>query len=82
MPNVRNNLAPSAPADLAAMDLAELEAALAAIGHPAFHARQICRQLLPPRMRAPPPGVRLHRQRLPRALRLHFQIADARLLLQ
>jgi 23S rRNA (adenine2503-C2)-methyltransferase len=41
MPNVRNNLAPSAPADLAAMDLAELEAALAAIGHPAFHARQV-----------------------------------------
>ncbi|HEV3214418.1 MAG TPA: 23S rRNA (adenine(2503)-C(2))-methyltransferase RlmN [Vicinamibacterales bacterium] len=41
MPNVRNNLAPSAPTDLAAMDLAELEAALAAIGYPAFHARQI-----------------------------------------
>ena len=41
MPNVRNSLAPSARMDLASMDRAELEAALAAMGHPAFHARQI-----------------------------------------
>jgi 23S rRNA (adenine2503-C2)-methyltransferase len=41
MPNVRNSLAPSARADLTSLDLAELEAALAATGHPAFHARQI-----------------------------------------
>jgi len=51
-----------------------------------FHARQIRWQLLPPRMRALPPGARgalyARRQRLPRAHRLHFQIADARLHLQ
>jgi 23S rRNA (adenine2503-C2)-methyltransferase len=41
MPNVRNSLAPAARADLAAMDLAEIEAALVAGGHPPFHARQI-----------------------------------------
>jgi 23S rRNA (adenine2503-C2)-methyltransferase len=41
MPNVPNNLAAAARADLAPMDLGELEAALLAIGHPAFHARQI-----------------------------------------
>jgi len=41
MPNVRNSLAPRARADLASMDLPELEAAIAAIGHPAYHARQV-----------------------------------------
>ena len=40
MPNVRNSLAPDLP-DLGSMDLAELEAALEARGHPRFHARQI-----------------------------------------
>src|SRR5437867_10345030 len=38
MPNVRNSLAPPSRADLASMDLPELEAA---IGHPAYHARQV-----------------------------------------
>jgi 23S rRNA (adenine2503-C2)-methyltransferase len=41
MPNVRNSLAAAAREDLAAMDLPEIEAALDAGGHPAFHARQI-----------------------------------------
>jgi len=41
MPNVRNSLAADDRPDLASMDLAELEAALEARGHPRFHARQI-----------------------------------------
>jgi 23S rRNA (adenine2503-C2)-methyltransferase len=41
MPNVRNGLAADHRPDLAAMDLAELEGALAGRGHPRFHARQI-----------------------------------------
>ena len=41
MPNVRNSLAADSRPDLASMDLAELEAALEARGHPRFHARQI-----------------------------------------
>src|SRR5437773_8755279 len=41
MPNVRNSLAPPSRADLASMDLPELEAAIAAIGHPAYNARQV-----------------------------------------
>src|SRR5438445_537256 len=41
MPNVRNSLAPPSRADLASMDLPELEAAMAAIGYPAYHARQV-----------------------------------------
>ena len=41
MPNVRNSLAADGRIDFAAMDLAELEAALEARGHPRFHARQI-----------------------------------------
>ena len=43
MPNVRNSLAADSRADLATMDLAELEAALEQRGHPRFHARQIFR---------------------------------------
>ena len=41
MPNVRNTLAADGRPDLGSMDLAELEAALEARGHPRFHARQI-----------------------------------------
>ena len=41
MPNVRNSLEADRRPDLAAMELAELEAALEARGHPRFHARQI-----------------------------------------
>lgn len=41
MPNVRNSLAAESAADLSTMDLAELEAALDARGHPRYHARQI-----------------------------------------
>src|SRR3954463_3544477 len=41
MPNVENSLAPATRADIASMDLAELESALTATGHAAFHARQI-----------------------------------------
>ncbi len=41
MPNVRNDLAPGTRPDLGTMELAELEAALEARGHPRFHARQI-----------------------------------------
>ncbi len=41
MPNVPNELAPGPRPDFGSMDLAELEAALAARGHPRFHARQI-----------------------------------------
>src|SRR6266446_4338846 len=41
MPNVRNSLAPPSRADLVSMDLPELEAAIAAIGHPTYHARQV-----------------------------------------
>jgi 23S rRNA (adenine2503-C2)-methyltransferase len=41
MPNVRNSLAADSRPDLGSMDLAELEAALEARGHPRFHARQI-----------------------------------------
>ena len=41
MPNVRNSLAADSRPDLGSMDLAELEAALDARGHPRFHARQI-----------------------------------------
>ena len=43
MPSVSNGLAPDARHDLASMDLAELEAALEARGHPRYHARQIFR---------------------------------------
>ena len=41
MPNVRNTLAADGRTDLGSMDLAELEDALEARGHPRFHARQI-----------------------------------------
>jgi 23S rRNA (adenine2503-C2)-methyltransferase len=41
MPSVRNSLAADIPPDFAAMDLAELEAALEAREHPRYHARQI-----------------------------------------
>jgi len=41
MPNVRNSLAADSRPDLGSTDLAELEAALEARGHPRFHARQI-----------------------------------------
>ena len=41
MPSVRNSLAADSRPDLGSMDLAELEAALDARGHPRFHARQI-----------------------------------------
>src|SRR5215216_5635358 len=41
MPNVRNSLAADSRPDLASMDVAEIEAALEARGHPKFHARQI-----------------------------------------
>ena len=41
MPNVRNSLAADSRPDLGSMDLAELEAALEARGHPRFHGRQI-----------------------------------------
>jgi 23S rRNA (adenine2503-C2)-methyltransferase len=41
MPNVENSLAADTRPDLGSMDLAELEAALDARGHPRFHARQI-----------------------------------------
>jgi 23S rRNA (adenine2503-C2)-methyltransferase len=41
MPNVRNSLPPDDRADLAAMDLPEMELALEARGHRRFHARQI-----------------------------------------
>ena len=41
MPNVRNSLAAEGRPDLGSMDLAELETALEARGHPRFHARQI-----------------------------------------
>lgn len=41
MPNVRNSLAADIRPDIAAMDLAALEAALEARGHPRYHARQI-----------------------------------------
>jgi 23S rRNA (adenine2503-C2)-methyltransferase len=41
MPNVRNGLAADNRPDLAAMELAELEAALEGRGHPRFRARQI-----------------------------------------
>jgi 23S rRNA (adenine2503-C2)-methyltransferase len=41
MPNVQNSLASAAHDDLATMDLVEIEAALVAIGRPAYHARQI-----------------------------------------
>jgi 23S rRNA (adenine2503-C2)-methyltransferase len=41
MTNVRNNLAAESRPDFASMDLADLETALAAGGHPRYHARQI-----------------------------------------
>jgi 23S rRNA (adenine2503-C2)-methyltransferase len=41
MPSIRNNLAADTRPDLGSMDLAELEAALDAYGHPRFHARQV-----------------------------------------
>src|SRR5918994_5997842 len=41
MPNVGNSLAADSRPDLGSMDVAELEAALEARGHPRFHARQI-----------------------------------------
>ena len=41
MPNVRNSLAVDVRADLASMDLGEVEAALEARGHPRFHGRQM-----------------------------------------
>src|SRR5688572_21071123 len=41
MPNVRNSLEADRRPDVAAMERAELEAALEAGGHPRFHARQI-----------------------------------------
>ena len=41
MPNVRNSLAADDRPDLGSMELAQLEAALEARGHPRFHARQI-----------------------------------------
>ncbi len=41
MPSAGNSLPSPVRADMAAMDLEELEAALQAGGHPAFHARQI-----------------------------------------
>ena len=41
MPNVPNGLAPDDRPDFGSLELAELEAALEARGHPRFHARQI-----------------------------------------
>src|ERR687897_3519407 len=41
MPNVGNSLAADSRPDLGSMDVAEIEAALEARGHPRFHARQI-----------------------------------------
>jgi 23S rRNA (adenine2503-C2)-methyltransferase len=41
MPNAASNLAAGQRPDIASMELAELEAALEARGHPRFHARQI-----------------------------------------
>jgi 23S rRNA (adenine2503-C2)-methyltransferase len=41
MPNVRNSLARPTRADIASMDLSELEAAVATFGHPSYHAQQI-----------------------------------------
>ena len=41
MPNAENRLASDSRTDLGSMDLAQMEAALEARGHPRFHARQI-----------------------------------------